>query len=155
MGHEARIVECRGRCDTALPGNMGKLMRSTVVRSLREGMAPQGAGETPQAQRAPEINVCCHGQDAGDQVARTSSSSFQAWHAKLAVLTGMSHIACTCARFRTEGPCQTVHSSLKVKVAVLPWQLQPGPPNLWQLHTVCITCPEQTTSICEHVRRHR
>ena len=66
------LVECRGRCDAALPGNMGKLMRSTVVRNLREGMEHQFAGEAPQAQQAPEINVCCHGQDAGDEVARTS-----------------------------------------------------------------------------------
>ena len=71
MEPEAGVVECRGRCDAALPGNMGKLMRSTVVRNLREGMGPPGAGEAPQAQRAPEINVCCHGQDAGDEVAHT------------------------------------------------------------------------------------
>ena len=69
---EAGRADCRGRCDAALPGNMGKLMRSMVVRNLREGMKPQGAGEAPQAQKAPEINVCCHGQDAGNEVAHTN-----------------------------------------------------------------------------------
>ena len=77
MGCEAGPVECRGRCDAALPGNMGKLMRSTVVRNLREGMGPSGAGEAPQARKAPEINVCCHGQDAGDEVTCTSFPTYQ------------------------------------------------------------------------------
>ena len=56
----------RGRCDTALLGNMGKLMRSVVVRNLREAL-PRGE-QPPQERAAPEINVCCHGQDAGDEV---------------------------------------------------------------------------------------
>ena len=56
----------RGRCDTALLGNMGKVMRSVVVRNLREAL-PR-AGQAPREKAAPEINVCCHGQDAGDEV---------------------------------------------------------------------------------------
>ncbi len=57
----------RGRCDTDIPGNMGKLMRSVVVRKLREGLPPGEEG-APQEKVAPEINVCCHGQDAGAEV---------------------------------------------------------------------------------------
>ena len=50
---------------------MGKLMRTVVVRNLREGLP-----RAEQAQRevaAPEINVCCHGQEAGDEVCRRMS----------------------------------------------------------------------------------
>lgn len=66
---------CRGRCDPALPGNMGKLMRSVVVRNLREGLgAGTGGGEVPHERTAPEINVCCHGQEAGDEVQRMAFS---------------------------------------------------------------------------------
>ena len=56
----------RGRCDTELAGNMGKQMRRVVVRNLREGL-PQGQNALRQ-RTAPEINVCCHGQDAGAEV---------------------------------------------------------------------------------------
>lgn len=60
------IGVCRGKCDPAIPSNMGKLMRSHMVRHLREGIT---AGQPPPGQRAaPEINVCCHGQAAGDEV---------------------------------------------------------------------------------------
>ena len=45
---------------------MGKVMRSVVVRNLREAL-PR-AEQAPQEKAAPEINVCCHGQDAGDEV---------------------------------------------------------------------------------------
>ncbi len=61
-------MACRGRCDTELLGNMGKLMRSVVVRNLREAL-PRG-DQGPAEKAAPEINVCCHGQDAGDEVGR-------------------------------------------------------------------------------------
>ena len=118
MEPEAGFVGCRGRCDAALPGNMGKLMRSTVVRNLRESVGPGRAGEAPQAQRAPEINVCCHGQDAGDEVALMrelpSLIDCQA-HAILAALTGLSCTACAHAGFRNEGPCQPAHSSQKAE----------------------------------------
>lgn len=43
-------------------------MRSVVVRNLREAL-PRGE-QPPQETAAPEINVCCHGQDAGDEVWR-------------------------------------------------------------------------------------
>ncbi|CAL8469510.1 g9051 [Coccomyxa elongata] len=65
-GEKESLLFFRGKCDPAIPSNMGKLMRSHVVRHLREGIA---AGQPPQGQRAaPEINVCCHGQAAGDEV---------------------------------------------------------------------------------------
>ena len=48
---------------------MGKMMRSVVVRNLREAL-PRGQQPPPQEKVAPEINVCCHGQDAGDEVRR-------------------------------------------------------------------------------------
>lgn len=64
------LALCRGRCDTDIPGNMGKLMRSVVVRKLREGLPPGEEG-TPREKIAPEINVCCHGQDAGTEVRRS------------------------------------------------------------------------------------
>ncbi|CAL5229778.1 g13167 [Coccomyxa viridis] len=66
-GHEKEtLLYFRGRCDTELLGNMGKLMRSVVVRNLREAL-PRG-DQGPAEKAAPEINVCCHGQDAGDEV---------------------------------------------------------------------------------------
>ena len=37
-----------------------------MVRNLREGL-PQGQNALRE-RTAPEINVCCHGQDAGDEV---------------------------------------------------------------------------------------
>ena len=41
-------------------------MRRVVVRNLREGL-PQGQNALRE-RTAPEINVCCHGQDAGAEV---------------------------------------------------------------------------------------
>jgi hypothetical protein len=49
---------------------MGKLMRSQVVRHLRESAAQTShlsAGAATE-RSAPEINVCCHGQEAGEGV---------------------------------------------------------------------------------------
>ena len=45
-------------------------MRSVVVRKLREGLPPGEEG-APREKIAPEINVCCHGQDAGAEVRRS------------------------------------------------------------------------------------
>ena len=45
-------------------------MRSVVVRKLREGLPPWEEG-APREKIAPEINVCCYGQDAGAEVRRS------------------------------------------------------------------------------------
>ena len=65
-GCTARLADawlCRGRCDPAIPSNMGKLMRSHIVRSLRQnnGPASMQAG-------VPEVNICCNGREAADEV---------------------------------------------------------------------------------------
>jgi hypothetical protein len=46
-----------------VPENMGKMMRNHVVRLLREDV-----GKDPPADRPPEVNVCCHGREAADDV---------------------------------------------------------------------------------------
>lgn len=67
---DSMVGSCRGKCDPAIPQNMGKLMRNHVVRHLRENAA-QGSHLSAAAaadRSAPEINVCCHGQEAGQEV---------------------------------------------------------------------------------------
>lgn len=53
----------RGKCDPAVPGNMGKMMRSHIVRQLREGIDRDAPADRP-----PEINACCHGTGAEENV---------------------------------------------------------------------------------------
>ncbi len=65
----------RGRCDPAIPGNAGKMMRSHIVRKLREASgaaaaaaAAAGAAASTSGAAALEANVCCNGREAGDEV---------------------------------------------------------------------------------------
>ncbi|EIE21518.1 hypothetical protein COCSUDRAFT_66927 [Coccomyxa subellipsoidea C-169] len=94
-GEKESLLFFRGKCDPAIPSNMGKLMRSHVVRHLREGIA-QGDQPPPTAGTAPEINVCCHGREAGDEVKCTEREFEQnvfATQKHRSVLEGMANSA--------------------------------------------------------------
>lgn len=70
----AYVPSTRGRCDPAIPGNAGKMMRSAIVRKLREASAAAAAaaaaaaGGAAEEAAALEANVCCNGREAGDDV---------------------------------------------------------------------------------------
>ena len=54
-----------------MPANVGKYMRVQAVASLREVQRQESQGRIPDADEedsADELNVCCHGRAAADEV---------------------------------------------------------------------------------------
>ena len=62
---------CRGDCEPPVPANVGKYMRVQAVASLRDVQWRESQGRIPDADDedfADELNVCCHGRAAAEEV---------------------------------------------------------------------------------------